>query len=202
MGKPWQMEKKKDPYYKRAKKENYRSRASYKLMQLNKKYKIVKKGNKVLDLGAVPGGWSQVAIEKVENEGTVVGVDLKKIKPFPEENYYFIRGDFTDENIQLEIIEKLDGKANAIISDASPSLSGIKNIDHLKSINLAESVTKISDKILAKNGNILIKAFQGEEFKNLTDKLRKKFKILKTTKPSSSRKKSSEMYIIGLKYRK
>jgi len=202
MGSQWQVEKKKDPYYKRAKGENYRSRASYKLMQLNKKYKIIKKGNKVLDLGAAPGGWSQVAIEKVESEGTVVGVDLRKIKPFPEENYYFIRGDFTDKNIQSEIAEKLDGKANAIISDASPSLSGIKNVDHLKSIDLAESVTKLSYEHLAKNGNLLIKVFQGEEFKNLIDKLKSKFKVLKTTKPSSSRKKSSEMYVIGLKYRK
>jgi 23S rRNA (uridine2552-2'-O)-methyltransferase len=171
-------------------------------MQLNRKYKIIKKGNKVLDLGAAPGGWSQVAIEKVENEGTVVGVDLRKIKPFPEENYFFIKGDFTNENIQSEIIEKLDGKANAIVSDASPSLSGIKDIDHLRSIDLANSVTEISYKMLAKNGNLLIKVFQGEEFKNLIDKLRKKFKVLKTTKPSSSRKKSSEMYVIGLKYRK
>jgi 23S rRNA (uridine2552-2'-O)-methyltransferase len=201
MGSQWQMEKKKDPYYKRAKGENYRSRASYKLMQINKKYKVIKKGNKILDLGAAPGGWSQVAIEKVEDEGIVVGVDLKKIKPFPDESYYFIRGDFTDENIHLKIIEKLDGKANAIISDASPSLSGIKNIDHLRSMDLAESVTEIAYKILAKNGNLLIKVFQGEEFKDLIDKIRKKFKVLKTTKPSSSRKKSSEMYIIGLKYR-
>jgi 23S rRNA (uridine2552-2'-O)-methyltransferase len=202
MGSQWQVEKKKDHYYKRAKGENYRSRASYKLMQLNKKYKIIKKGNKVLDLGAAPGGWSQVAIEKVEDEGTVVGVDLKKIKPFPDENYYFLRGDFTDEDVQSKIIEKLDGKANAIISDASPSLSGIKDVDHLKSIDLAESVAKISYKLLAKNGNLLIKVFQGEEFKNLTENLKKQFKILKTTKPSSSRKKSSEMYVIGLKYRK
>lgn len=202
MGSQWQMEKKKDPYYKRAKGENYRSRASYKLMQLNKKYKIIKKGNKILDLGAAPGGWSQVAIEKVEDEGVVIGVDLKKIKPFPDENYYFIKGDFTDEAIQSEIIEKSDGKVNAIISDASPSLSGIKDVDHLRSIDLANSVIKVSEKILAKNGNILIKVFQGEEFKNLIDKLKKKFKVLKTTKPSSSRKKSSEMYVIGLKYRK
>lgn len=202
MGSQWQMEKKKDPYYKRAKGENYRSRSSYKLMQLNKKYKIIKKGNKILDLGAAPGGWSQVAIEKVESDGTVVGVDLRKIKPFTEENYYFLKGDFTDENIQSEIIKRLDRKANVIISDASPSLSGIKDVDHLRSIDLAESVIKLSDIVLERNGNLIIKVFQGEEFKNLVDKLRKEFKVLKTTKPSSSRKKSSEMYVIGLKYRK
>jgi len=202
MGSQWQVEKKKDPYYKRAKGENYRSRASYKLMQLNKKYKIIKKGNAVLDLGAAPGGWSQVAIEKVEDEGIIVGVDLRKIKPFPDENYHFLRGDFTDDEVQYEIIEKLDGVADVIISDLSPSLSGIKDVDHLRSIDLAESVIKLSEEILATNGNLLIKVFQGEEFKNLIDKLRHEFKILKTTKPSSSRKKSSEMYVIGLKYMK
>lgn len=200
MGNKWQVEKKKDPYYKRAKNQDYRSRASFKLLQLNKKYKIVKNGNKVLDLGAAPGGWSQIALERVGEEGLVVGVDLQKIKPFPEENFQFIRGDFTKKEIQEKILETLDGKANAIISDASPSLSGIKDVDHLRSIDLAENVMEIADKILKEKGNLLIKVFQGEEFKNLLDKMRKRFKILKTTKPSSSRKKSSEMYIIGIKY--
>jgi 23S rRNA (uridine2552-2'-O)-methyltransferase len=200
MGNKWQVEKKKDPYYKRAKNQDYRSRASFKLLQLNKKYKIVKNGNKVLDLGAAPGGWSQIALERVGEEGLVVGVDLQKIKPIPEENFQFIRGDFTKKEIQEKILETLDGKANAIISDASPSLSGIKDVDHLRSIDLAENVMEIADKILKEKGNLLIKVFQGEEFKNLLDKMRKRFKILKTTKPSSSRKKSSEMYIIGIKY--
>ncbi len=202
MGNPWQNEKKKDPYYKRAKEEKYRSRASYKLMQLNKKFKIIKKENKVVDLGAVPGGWSQVAIEKVGENGMVIGVDLQKIKPFEEPNYHFIKGDFTKERIQGEIAEELEGKANVIISDASPSLSGIKDIDHLRSIDLAENVMNISNKILKNKGNILIKVFQGEEFKDLLDHMKTKFKVLKTTKPSSSRKKSSEMYVIGLKYKK
>ena len=97
MGSRWQVEKKNDPYYKRAKSEEYRSRASYKLKQLDKKYKIIKEGDTVVDLGAAPGGWSQVALEKVGEEGIVVGVDLNRIKPFHEPNYYGIRGDFTKE---------------------------------------------------------------------------------------------------------
>jgi len=201
MGNKWQVEKKKDQYYKKAKEESYRSRASFKLLQLNKKYKIIKSGTAVLDLGAAPGGWSQVALERVGEEGIVLGVDLQKIKPFKEPNFNFIRGDFTDSEIRKKMKDVLDGQADTIISDASPSLSGIKDVDHLRSIDLANSVIEIAEDILEDNGNLLIKVFQGEEFKNLLDSLRKKFKILKTTKPSSSRKKSSEMYVIGLKYK-
>jgi len=201
MGSRWQVEKKKDPYYKKSKKEDYRSRASFKLSQLDKKYKIIKKGTAVVDLGASPGGWSQVALEKVGEEGLVLGVDLQKIKPFREENFYFIRGDFTKTEVQEKIVDIIDGKADTIISDASPQLSGIKDVDHLRSIDLANSVIDIADNILENDGNLLIKVFQGEEYKNLIESLKKKFKILKTTKPASSRKKSSEMYVIGLKYK-
>ncbi len=202
MGSRWEMERKKDPYYKRAKADDYRSRASYKLKQLDKKYKIIRKGDTVVDLGAAPGGWSQVAMEKVEEEGIVVAVDLNRIKPLDGENFYRIRGDFTDENVQNKIKKIVGGHTKVLISDASPTLTGIKDIDHLRSIDLIESVISIGDNILEDKGNIVIKAFQGEEYKNLIDKLKKKFKVLKTTKPPSSRKKSSEMYIIGLGFKR
>ena len=202
MGSRWEMERKKDPYYKRAKADDYRSRASYKLKQLDKKYKIIRKGDTVVDLGAAPGGWSQVAMEKVEEEGIVVSVDLNRIKPLDGENFYRIRGDFTDENVQNKIKKIVGGHTKVLISDASPTLTGIKDIDHLRSIDLIESVINIGDNILEDKGNIVIKAFQGEEYKNLIDKLKKKFKVLKTTKPPSSRKKSSEMYIVGLGFKR
>ena len=104
MGSRWQMEKKRDPYYKKAKQEDYRSRASYKLKQLDKKFKLIKEGDNVVDLGAAPGGWSQVALEKVGEEGLVIGVDLNRIKPFPEENFYGIRGDFTTNEVQEKVM--------------------------------------------------------------------------------------------------
>ena len=97
MSESWQHERKNDPYYKKAKSEDYRSRASYKLKQLDKKFKLIKESSTVVDLGAAPGGWSQVALEKVGEEGIVVGVDLNRIKPFKEENFHGIRGDFTTE---------------------------------------------------------------------------------------------------------
>ncbi|MGL6298017.1 MAG: RlmE family RNA methyltransferase [Methanobacteriaceae archaeon] len=202
MGSHWQMERKKDHYYKKAKENEYRSRASYKLLQLDKKYKIMKEGQKIVDLGAAPGGWSQVALEKVGESGKVVAIDLNKIKPFTEENLYKIKGDFTSADVQEEIIEQLDGRADIVMSDASPKLTGIKDIDKLRSADLAQGVLDINKKILKNNGNMIIKVFQGSEYKELLDKIKKEFRLVKTTKPSSSRKKSTEMYVIGLKYKK
>ena len=190
MGSKWQMEKKNDPYYKRAKSEDYRSRASYKLKQLNKKYKIIKEGNTVVDLGAAPGGWSQVALEKVGEEGKVVGVDLNRIKPFPDENFYGIKGDFTKEIVQDKVMELIGGKTKVLMSDASPSLSGIKNIDHLRSIDLIEAVFIIADNILEEKGNLVVKIFQGPEYKRILDEFKRRFKKVYSTKPPSSRSKS------------
>ena len=119
MGSRWQVEKHNDPYYKKAKQEEYRSRASYKLKQLDKKYKIIKLGDSVVDLGAAPGGWSQVALEKVGEEGLVVGVDLNRFKKFHEDNYYGIRGDFTTPEVQEKITNLIGGKAKVVMSDAS-----------------------------------------------------------------------------------
>ena len=201
MGSKWQMEKHNDHYYKRAKQEDYRSRASYKLKQLDKKFKIIKEGNTVVDLGAAPGGWSQVALEKVGEEGMVVGVDLNRFKKFHEENYYGMRGDFTTPEVQEKIMKIIGGKAKVVMSDASPSLSGIKNIDQLRSIDLTNAVIGIADNILEAKGNLVMKVFQGPEYKQMLDSLKGKYRQVKTTKPPSSRKKSSEMYVVGLGFR-
>ena len=200
MGSKWQMEKHNDPYYKKAKQEDYRSRASYKLKQLDKKYKLIKQGNTVVDLGAAPGGWSQVALEKVGEEGIVVGVDLNRFKKFHEENYYGFRGDFTTPEVQQKIMDAIGGKAKVVMSDASPSLCGIKNIDQLRSIDLTYTVIEIAENILEPKGNLVMKVFQGPEYKEMLDSLKNKFRHVRTTKPASSRKKSSEMYVVGLEY--
>ena len=201
MGSKWQMEKHNDPYYKRAKQEDYRSRASYKLKQLDKKCKIIEEGNTVVDLGAAPGGWSQVALEKVGEEGMVVGVDLNRFKKFHEENYYGMRGDFTTHEVQEKIMKIIGGRAKVVMSDASPSLSGIKNIDQLRSIDLTNAVIGIADNILEEKGNLVMKVFQGPEYKQMLDSLKGKYRQVKTTKPPSSRKKSSEMYVVGLGFK-
>lgn len=197
MSKKWNKERKDEPYYKMAKKESYRSRASYKLLQLNNKFNIIKKGDIVLDLGAAPGGWSQVALEKVGEEGLVVGVDLQRIKPMEGNNFIAIMGDFTSAETVEEILKITRRKVDVILSDASPQLSGVKDVDQVRALELALGVVKISGLILKPHGSLIMKAFQGEEFENLLKEIKKEFKTVKTTKPPSSRKKSVEMYVVA-----
>ena len=195
----WKAKHDKEHYYKLAKKQNYRSRASYKLKQLDKKYKLLKPHYNVIDLGAAPGGWSQVVCEVIGEEGTgmVVSVDLEYIKPIDHEAYIGVKGDFTTEEVQNTITEIIDGKADVILSDASPKLCGIKDIDNFRTFDLATAVMNISDNLLKKDGNLIMKAFQGEAYQELISQIKKKFRSVKTTKPNSSRKRSSEMYIIA-----
>lgn len=199
MSKKWEVERKKEHYYKMAKQEKYRSRASYKLLQLNKKFKIIKPRDYVVDLGAAPGGWSQVALDIVGDEGKVVAVDLQRIKPFEHENFIQITGDFTEDETVKRIEETLGWNADVILSDAAPKLTGIKDIDQLKSIDIANNALKIADKILKIDGSMVIKVFQGEGFPSLLKEIKKKFKTVKTTKPPSSKKGSIEMYIIAMR---
>jgi 23S rRNA (uridine2552-2'-O)-methyltransferase len=191
--------RKREYFYKMAKKEKYRSRASYKLLELNKKFKIIKKHDYVLDLGAAPGGWSQVALDIVGDKGMVIGVDLQSIKPFDSGNFIQIKGDFRDTETREQIKEITGGKVDVILSDASPKLTGIKNIDHMRSVELVKTVLEIVYHTLKNDGKIVIKVFLGEEFENILKEIKNKFKMVKTTKPTSSRKKSAEMYVIAQK---
>ncbi len=199
MSKKWDIERKSEHYYKMAKKEKYRSRASYKLIQLNKKFRIIKPRDYVVDLGAAPGGWSQVALDIVGDDGKVVAVDLQRIKPFENENFIQITGDFTKSETVEKIKDALEWNADVLLSDAAPKLTGIKDIDQLRSVDIVENALKIADDVLKIDGSMIIKVFQGERFPSLLKKFKKKFKIIKTTKPPSSRKKSVEMYLIALK---
>ena len=202
MGKKWNSERKNEHYYKMAKKQNYRSRASYKLKQLNKRFKVIKAGDKVVDLGAAPGGWSQIALEAVGEDGIVVGVDLEWIRPMDEENFFTIRGDFTHDETLDEVKSLINGTAQVIISDASPKLSGIKDIDNLRSADLADNALTVCDHLLMQGGNFVLKVFQGEEFNNTVKNIKERFKTVKTTKPPSSRKGSIEMYVVAKGFRR
>ena len=165
MSKKWNKERKQENYYKQAKKESYHSRASYKLLQLDNKYKIIKQRDKVVDLGAAPGGWSQVALEKTGEEGLVVGVDLQRIKPMEQGNYLGIIGDFTKEETIKKINEVTNSQVDVILSDASPQLSGIKDVDQIKALDLVENTLKIARNILKPRGSLVIKVFQGKNLK-------------------------------------
>lgn len=199
MSKRWLRDKKKDYYYRKAKEEKYRSRAAFKLKQLNKKFRLIKKGDIVLDLGAAPGGWMQVSRELVGEGGFVLGVDIAWIEPFLEENVATIRGDFTYPEVVDEIRETV-GQAGVVISDASPDISGVWNIDHFRSIELATQALELCKTLLRPGGNFLVKVFQGEALQEFIKEVKKNFRYVKITKPKASRSRSSEVYIIGKKF--
>ena len=193
MGKRWMLRKKKDPYYRMAKRMGYRARSAFKLIQINKRFGIIRPGFKVLDLGAAPGGWSQVAREIVGDTGLVVAVDIQEMDPI--KGVHIIQGDIREEST-IRAIRAISPYYNVVISDMSPNLSGIYSIDHMRSIELAEAAYNVAKIVLKPRGNFLVKVFQGEEFKNFLDKLRASFEYVKPHSPPASRKSSSEIYVI------
>ena len=194
MTKRWVSERKKEHYYKQAKKAGYRSRSAYKLKQINDKFKVITQHDSVIDLGAAPGGWSQVVKDIVGPRGAVIGVDIQRIEPI--EDIDFIHGDVTKDDT-LEKIMASAGKVDVVISDMSPNITGNYSMDHARSIELAEEALEIVKKLLKVNGNIVIKVFQGDLFDDYLKKIKVLFTFTKVHSPKASRKSSSEVYIIG-----
>jgi 23S rRNA (uridine2552-2'-O)-methyltransferase len=196
--KAWVQERKKDYYYRKAKEENYRSRATYKLFQAVGKYRFMKEDDVVVDLGAAPGGWTQASRKIVGPQGFVLGVDLKPIEPFRERNVKTIIGDIMDEETITQILEVLPRKADVVISDASPNISGIWELDHARQIELAQKALEIALKVLKPNGNFFVKVFQGDMLQDFIGKVKQHFRDVKVIKPKASRAKSSELFVLGL----
>ncbi len=190
-------ERKLEHYYRMAKQAGYRARSSFKLEQLNERYKLLQRGNVVVDLGAAPGGWLQVAREEVGDEGFVLGVDLQEITKLPYENVKTLVADITDPSASELIRQNLPRPADVVLSDASPKISGVWSIDHARSIELADAAFTIAGEVLSRGGELLVKVFQGEFFQDFVQNVRKKFDRLKISKPSASRKGSSEVYVIA-----
>lgn len=190
----WLMRQMNDPFVARAKKEGYRSRASYKLIEIQKKYNIIHKNDIVIDLGSAPGGWSQVA-SKICSK--IIALDLLEMEPIP--NVEFIQGNFL-ENKTIDKLSQIIGnnKSNVILSDMAPSTCGIKKIDHLRIMNLIEEVFEFAKKFLGSNGSMVVKVFQGGTENYLLAELKKYFKKISHFKPDSSRKESSEMYLVAI----
>lgn len=198
MPKAWLQNRKRDYYYKKAKEEKYRSRAAYKLFQAVKRYHFIKRGDVVVDLGAAPGGWVQAARKIVGNKGFILGVDLKHIEPFPQKYVRTIIGDISEPQALQQIVEFLPRKANVVISDASPNISGIWEVDHACQIDLAQQALKISLETLEPSGSFFVKVFQGDLLNDFIEKVKNHFKIVKVIKPEASRSKSSEIFILGM----
>jgi 23S rRNA (uridine2552-2'-O)-methyltransferase len=195
--KAWILDRKRDYYYKKAKQEKYRSRAAYKLFQAIKKYHFIEYGDVVVDLGAAPGGWMQAARKTVGNKGFVLGVDLRSIEPFPQHYVRTIICDITEEQAEQQILEMLPKKADAVISDASPNISGIWEVDHARQIDLAQRALEIALATLRPSGNFFVKVFQGDMLDDFAHKVKQHFETVLVIKPQASRSKSSEMFILG-----
>ncbi len=190
--------KRRDHYYYQAKKKGYVSRAAFKLIQINQRFYLIKEGYTVLDLGASPGGWSQVALKLVGENGRVISVDLNPLKIRGTE---FIKGDiFSDETLQ-HILSKVD-KVDVIISDMSPKISGVSSWDHARSIELAERAFFIANHVLKEGGHMVVKVFQGDMLRRYIRELKKSFDLVKVHKPPASTPSSSETYVVCKRFMK
>jgi 23S rRNA (uridine2552-2'-O)-methyltransferase len=184
-----------DPYSQLARRENYRSRAAFKLLEIDDKLNIIKNAKTILDLGCAPGGWLQI-LKARNKKASIVGVDLLEIDEVP--GCHFIKGDFLDNDIQQDIINNMStDKFDLIISDIAPNKSGHKNTDMIRMYAVAEEVLQFATSYLSKDGDLIMKLFMGKDFDIILTSLKKNFKTIKQIKPDSSRKDSSEFYLIA-----
>jgi 23S rRNA (uridine2552-2'-O)-methyltransferase len=196
--KAWIQDRKRDYYYKKAKAENYRSRATYKLSQTAMKFHFIRRGDVVVDLGAAPGGWIQAARKIAGKTGFVLGVDLKPIAPFPQEYVRTIVADFTEPEALQQIMGFLPRKADVVLSDASPNISGIWELDNARQIDLAAQALRLALSVLRPSGNFFVKVFEGNMLPGFVKTVMKHFEVVKVIKPKASRAKSSEMFLLAM----
>ncbi len=187
-----------DQYRRLAKDQGYRARSAYKLLQLNNSHHLLKKGSKVVDLGCAPGGWLQIATKQVGTSGKVVGVDLKAVDSVPGATT--LQGSIEDPTVLKKIFEILDGKADAVLSDLAPNVSGMWELDHARQISLTTAALGFARTVLRKGGSAVFKVFEGEMLEELKAELRKSFRKVILSKPPASRQESSELYLVCLDF--
>ncbi len=190
-----------DHYYNKAKQEGYRSRAAYKLKQLDEDAGLFGPGNTVVDLGAAPGGWLEVAAERVGDHGKVVGVDLQRIKDVDAHTVTTIKGDMTVDETKAALKERVgDSGADVVLSDMAPNMTGEYNLDHARSVYLARQAFEVAMELLGTGGDLAVKVFEGQDLKALEDDMKNEFRYVRRIKPDASRDSSSELYLVGKHY--
>ena len=195
--KAWMHEHVTDHYVQRAKAEGWRSRAAFKLMEIDEKDRLLRPGMVVVDLGSAPGGWSQVAAERVSGGGRVLALDLLDMAPVA--GVEFIQGDFREDAVLAELTFRLAGRpVDLVISDMAPNISGIAATDQARSVHLAELALEFASRHLKPGGNFLVKAFQGQGFDAFRKAMEEAFDKVVVRKPKSSRDRSSEVYLLGM----
>ena len=192
----WMHEHLNDEYVKKAQKEGYRCRAVYKLLEIIEKKHIINKGDTVIDLGAAPGGWSQVAVKTTGKSGKVIASDILPIEEINGVN--FIQGDFTEQSVYDELMNLIKGSSiDIVLSDMAPNMSGQLSVDQPKSMYLADLAIDFALKILSRNGYFIVKVFQGDGFDEYVKKSRSSFRKVSIIKPKASRPRSKEVYLLA-----
>ena len=198
--KRWLSRHAKDTYVRLAKNSGFRSRASYKLIQVQQKFDLLHAGQTAVDLGAAPGGFSQVAQDVVGETGRVIALDQLDMDPL--DGVEFIKGDFTEDATLQQLLQLLDGRrVDLVISDMAPNLSGVKGIDQPRSIYLVELALDLSTRILEAGGSLLVKCFEGSGIDEVRHSFRESFRQVNNVKPDASRSRSREIYLLGRGYR-
>ena len=195
----WLKEHFADPYVKQAQQQGYRSRAAFKLLEIQEKDKLIKPGMRILELGAAPGGWSQIIIKLLNGRGELYATDILPMDPLP--GMIFLQGDFTDEHVIKKLLTLIpDQCVDLVISDMAPNTTGIASVDQLRSIHLAEIALDVVQQVLRTEGAFLVKVFQGAGFMELRQLLMQSFKQVVTRKPKASRARSKEAYLLARGY--
>lgn len=196
--KGWMQEHVNDEFVKRAQRDGYRARAAYKLMEIDDKDQLIKPGMTIVDLGATPGSWSQVAVQRLKGQGRIIALDLLEMAAIPGVD--FIQGDFREDAVLLQLEEKLNNRPiDLVIADMAPNISGISSVDQANAAYLTELALEFSLKWLKPGGNFLVKVFIGSGFEEIMKTMRLGFDKVVTRKPKASRDRSSEVYLLGLK---
>ena len=190
-----------DRYFKKAKQEGYRSRAAYKLLELQRRFRLMRPGDFIVDLGAAPGGWLQVAAEIVGPTGKLIGVDLQSIGNFRKSNIFLFQGDITSAATHANIKELLGGPAHCVLSDMAPKLSGIRDADVARCLGLNRAALAIAAQLLRPGGSLLVKSFDSDDLQTFTQELQKVFSSVQRTRPEASRQGSSEFYFCAKDFR-
>ena len=194
--KAWMREHVNDPYVQLARKEGWRSRAAFKLMEMDDKDRLLRRGEVVVDLGATPGGWSQVAARRVGEGGMVLALDLLEMEPI--HGVDFIQGDFREDEVLARLEEKLKGRnVGLVMSDMAPNMSGVPLVDQARIMHLAELGLEFCREHLKPEGAFLVKVFQGTDYENFLRSMRETFRTVAVRKPDASRDRSAELYLLG-----
>ena len=195
--KAWMQEHLNDEFVKRAQKEGYRARAAYKLIEIDDKDKLIKPGMTIVDLGAAPGSWSQVAVQRLKGQGKVIALDILDMTGIA--GVTFIQGDFREEAVLKQLQAAINNKpVDLVIADMAPNISGVKDVDQAGAAYLTELALEFSKDWLKPNGNFLVKVFVGAGFDEIVKTMRLHFDKVVTRKPKASRDRSNEVYLLGI----